>query len=72
MMTSPFPQDYAEWKHCITDECKIPLTAEFVAERLSVWRDEGNGESRRFRQLYGDAYWRAVLGWFEQAESELA
>ncbi|MEM6486153.1 MAG: hypothetical protein AAF662_14360 [Pseudomonadota bacterium] len=72
MMTSPFPQNYAEWQHCITVECKIPLTAEFVEARLKVWKDESCEETRRFRKRYGDDYWRSVIGWFEQAAGELA
>ncbi|MEM9315039.1 MAG: hypothetical protein AAGA95_10455, partial [Pseudomonadota bacterium] len=60
-MTSPFPQNYDEWRHCITVECGIPLTADFVSQRLTVWRDEASEETRRFRQRYGDEYWRAVI-----------
>ncbi len=72
MMTSPFPQNYDEWRHCIIVECGIPLTAEFVSQRLAVWRDEAAEETRRFRRRYGDDYWRTVIGWFEQAEKEVA
>ncbi|MEM1142760.1 MAG: hypothetical protein AAF671_06505 [Pseudomonadota bacterium] len=72
MMTSPFPQNYAEWQHCITVECNIPLTAEFVEARLKVWKDESCEETRRFRKRYGDDYWRSVISWFEQAAGELA
>ena len=71
MMSTPFPQNYQQWQHCITEECRIPLTLEFVTQRLAVWRDAESQETRRFRELYGDAYWRAVIGWFEQAEREL-
>ena len=71
MMTSPIPQNYAEWRHCITVECGIPLTSSFVSERLAVWRDEACEETRRFRKRYGDDYWRTVIAWFEHAEREL-
>ncbi len=71
MMNSPIPQNYEEWRHCITVECKIPLTSNFIEQRLAVWRDEACEETRRFRRLYGDDYWRTVLAWFEQAEREL-
>lgn len=71
MMPTPFPENYAQWLHCITIECGIPLTSKFVADRLAVWRDEDSAETRRFRDLYGDAYLRAVINWFEQAEREL-
>ena len=66
------PENYEQWRHCITVECGIPLTAEFVAQRLKVWRDETAEETARFRSLYGDTYWRAMTGWFEKAEAELA
>ena len=70
MMESPFPENYEQWKHCITHHCGIPLTADFVKTRLDVWRDENSHETKRFRKLYGDAYWRAMVNWFEQAQQE--
>lgn len=72
MMPTPFPETYEQWHHCITVECGIPLTSEFITQRLAVWRNEVSEETARFRKLYGDAHWRAVLGWFEQAEQQLA
>ncbi|MEM7219261.1 MAG: hypothetical protein AAF515_12925 [Pseudomonadota bacterium] len=72
MKSSPIPQTYDEWRHCITVECAIPLTPTFVAERLAVWRNETSQETQRFRKLYGDDYWRAVIGWFEHAQTELS
>ena len=71
-ISDPIPKTYDQWRHCITVDCGIPLTANFVTERLAVWRDEHAKETRRFRKLYGDDHWRAVLGWFEQAERELS
>ena len=71
MNSTPIPQTYEQWHHCITVECGIPLTAEFVAARLAVWRDAQAEETLRFRRLYGDAHWRAVISWFERAEAEL-
>ena len=72
MMTSPFPQNFEEWKYCITVECGIPLSASFITQRLSVWRNESHEETRRFRQRFGDNYWRSVIGWFAKAEQQLA
>ena len=71
VMTSPFPETYEQWRHCITVECGIPLTSEFVSQRLAVWRDETTQETERFRKLYGDGYWRTVISWFERAEKAL-
>ncbi|MEM8500288.1 MAG: hypothetical protein AAF542_19900 [Pseudomonadota bacterium] len=72
MMSSPFPSRYEEWLHCITVECGIALTPEYVEERLSVWRDEQAEETQRFRRLYGDDYWQFMMNCFERAKAELA
>jgi len=66
------PKNYREWHHCITARCGLALTADFIRERLAVWRDEKAFETERFRQLYGDTHWQSVIGWFEQAARELA
>lgn len=71
MMDGPFPNSYEQWHHCITVECGIKLTPDYVAERLTVWRQENLEETKRFRHFYGDAYLRQVVSWFERAESSL-
>ncbi|MEM7504286.1 MAG: hypothetical protein AAF417_19760 [Pseudomonadota bacterium] len=71
MQYDDIPSTYEQWHHCITAECGIPLTSEFVAQRLAVWKDEDAQETARFRRLYGDAHWRTVIGWFEKAGAEL-
>ena len=71
MTYDTLPETYEHWHHCITVECGIPLTSEFVAQRLGVWRDEKAEETARFRRLYGDAHWRSVIGWFERAEADV-
>jgi len=65
------PRTYTQWRHCITQACGIPLTAEFVAQRLTIWRDAQAQETQHFRRLYGDDHWQAVIRWFEQAEREV-
>lgn len=70
-MTTPFPETYDQWRHCISVECGIPLTLAFITQRLDIWHDPESDETQRFRRLYGDAHWRSVVGWFEQAEREL-
>ncbi|MBC3466860.1 hypothetical protein [Pseudomonas sp. RW10S2] len=69
-MSPTIPQDYEQWRHCITVECGIALTPAFVRGRLSVWRLSEQEETRRFRRLYGDAHWRQIVDWFERAERE--
>ena len=71
MQYDVIPTTYEHWHHCITKECGIPLTPEFLEQRLAVWKDENAQETTRFRRLYGDDHWRSVIGWFEKAKSEL-
>ena len=71
-MTSPFPQNFKAWKYYITVECGITLSASFIAQRSLVWKDENHEETQRFRQRFGDDYCRSVIGWFTQAEEEVA
>lgn len=66
------PQTYAQWRHCITVECGIPLTHDFIIARLAVWHDSGSEETRRFVRLYGEAHRQAIIRWFEQAGQALA
>lgn len=70
MYTGPIPDSYAAWKHCITVECGIPLTPDFIKQRLSVWQNPKLEETQRFRRSYGDAHWQQVVGWFQQALAE--
>lgn len=71
MSPNTLPSSYDEWRHCITVKCKVALTAQYVEQRLAVLRDPGADETRTFRRLYGDGHWRAVLGWFERARTEI-
>lgn len=64
------PQNYDQWRYCITVECGIPLTAAFIAQRLAIWRSAQSEESLRFRRLYGDEHWESVIAWFERAGRE--
>jgi hypothetical protein len=71
MPTDPILDSYAAWKHCITVECRIPLTRAFVEQRLAVWQNPKLEETQRFRRCYGDAHWQRVAGWFQQSLAEL-
>ena len=70
MVHSP-PETYGEWKECITVYCRIPLTLGYVEQRLAALRDPADHGTRRFTELYGEAYLVRIIGWFEQAEREL-
>lgn len=64
------PTSYASWRRCITVNCGLALTPDFVAARLAALRDERNPHTRELRRLYGDAHHRNLLAWFTQAQSE--
>jgi hypothetical protein len=66
------PGSYASWRYCITVECGIPLTAEFVARRIDVLSRSNGEETLQFRRLYGDEHWQRVLAWFRQSQNESA
>ena len=71
MMYDTVPETYEQWHHCITVECGIELTGDYIAQRLKIWRDEKADETNRFRQIYGDTHWRAVIAWFERAKGSM-
>ena len=66
-MSSPIPQSFDAWQHCIEHDCGVPLTPAFIQQRLAVLGDPANDETRRFARLYGEAHWQRVLNWFAVA-----
>ena len=65
------PRNYEEWKHCITVECEIPLTAEFVAQRIDALQNMDDFRTARFVERWGAAHHARTLAWFRDAEQEL-
>jgi hypothetical protein len=61
------PQSFPEWHSCITQDCKIQLTKEFIEKRLAVYMDQNNPETKRFKTLYGDNHLTNVINWLQQA-----
>ncbi|MEO1269090.1 MAG: hypothetical protein AAFX99_13395 [Myxococcota bacterium] len=66
-----FLENYENWKHCITVQCKIKLTPEYVAKRIAALSNERDPMTARFIKLYGDEHRKRTMGWFEQARTEL-
>ena len=64
------PETYEAWRRCITRDCRIELTSDFLLHRLAELRDGRSYDVQRFRSLYGDAHLRRVLSWFERALDE--
>ena len=65
------PENYDDWKECITKYCGIPLTLPYVEKRLAALRDPTDYSTKRFIEIYGEPYLGRIIGWFEQAEREL-
>ena len=70
-MTPSLPATYTEWRHCITEVCGIPLTADFIQHRLSVLGNPHNDMTKRFIALYGKPHWQQTKQWFMDALNEL-
>lgn len=70
--TPVIPQTYAEWRHCIEAECRIPLEKPFIAARIAALSRVDHEETQRFIKLYGEQHWTNVLRWFQQADRDAA
>ena len=69
---SIIPTTYEEWEHCITVECGIPLTAEYVAERIEALQNMQDYRTQRFIDSWGQDHHARTLAWFRQAEERLS
>lgn len=58
------PQTFEQWRSCIINDCKINLTEDFARQRLIVYRDQENPETRKFVKLYGKQHLRNIVEWF--------
>ncbi len=61
-------QSYDEWRHALTERCKINLTPDYARTRISALRDTADPHTKEFTAQYGEAYLQQVIEWFEQAE----
>ena len=71
MEAAIIPQNYDEWHHCITVECGLELTPEYIQSRITSLQDSKDFRTQQFVRLYGEAHRTNVLGWFTQAQKEL-
>ena len=65
------PDTYEKWRHCITVDCGIPLTKDYIVQRLEVFNKPSSFEVEKFMRLYGEEHTKSVIGWFERALKEL-
>jgi len=60
------PQIFTDWKNCIVNDCKINLTKEFAEQRLAVYENKQNTETRKFISLYGEQHLNNIIQWLKQ------
>ncbi|MEM9782198.1 MAG: hypothetical protein AAF899_06950 [Pseudomonadota bacterium] len=66
------PRNYDEWVKCITVDCGIPLTQDFVARRIDALQDESDYHTRKFIETWGAAHHAKTLEWFKEASARLS
>ena len=62
------PQNYQEWRHCITVECGLELTPEYIEKRSAALNNEKGHHTKQFKSKYGAAHLHRVIEWFLQAQ----
>lgn len=63
-------QTFDQWINCIINECKISLTKDFVKERLTVYQDKQNQETKKFISLYGEQHYSNVINWLRKIKND--
>ena len=59
------PQTYNDWRNCIIHDCNINLTKEFAEERLKIYNDSDNPQTKKFVELYGSQHLFNVISWLK-------
>ena len=70
MKNSIVPETYEEWRHCITVECGLELTPDFISKRITSLQNDKDHYTQQFVKLYGQQHLQQVLGWFRQAQQK--
>lgn len=68
---SIIPQTYDEWEHCITVTCGIPLTADYVTQRIEALQNRRDQGTKKFIDQWGEEHHTRTLGWFREAADRL-
>ncbi|MGY6587653.1 MAG: hypothetical protein ACXIUB_05125 [Wenzhouxiangella sp.] len=68
----PIPGNYEAWKHCIEHWCEIPLTAEFVEQRLAALNNPKDEHTAKLIDAYGAGHHQQLLAWFQRWANENA
>ncbi|MEM1388950.1 MAG: hypothetical protein AAF748_11145 [Pseudomonadota bacterium] len=66
------PESYDDWKHCITVKCGIPLTTDYVQERIAALSNQNDFHTQKFIKRWGSSHHARTLTWFQRAAEELS
>lgn len=71
MSTPIIPDSYATWRHCIEVECRIPLTLDYVRQRIAALDNPADFHTCQFVARWGEAHRQKVVAWFRQSQEAL-
>lgn len=60
------PKTFEEWQDCVVNKCNIPLTKEFIQNRLTVYLNKDNSETKKFISLYGERHLNNIIIWLNR------
>ena len=64
------PQTFEQWRNCIVKDCKINLTKGFVQQRLTIYQDKLNQETKKFISLYGEQHYSNIINWLKKMQND--
>ncbi len=65
------PRDYNSWKSMMLNQCGEKLSQEFINSRLEVLSNANDPYTKKFKEIYGDTYMKALISWFERAKTDM-
>ena len=71
MNTAIIPQNYDEWRYCITVICQQELTLPYIETRIKALNTPNDYMTQQFVKFYGEHQRVKTLQWFEQARKAL-
>lgn len=64
------PLSFEEWKKCIENDCKIPISKEFATQRLNAMLNKKSGQTITFIEKYGEQHYSNIISWLKRAIDE--
>ena len=71
MENAIIPHDYETWHHCITVDCGLELTPDYIQDRITSLQNKKDFRTQQFVRLYGQQHRLNVLSWFQRAQDSL-